>query len=131
MIFGPKESMSGDDLPPLPPIRDTDLHLAVFTHSSISRGDEANDQWGDTGRLSVLGENAMEMTIARELFRHKPLLSKLAMEEQRANITNPENYDRWITSYKLDKKLGCSPGINPLETSEASTYDHSFLDYSL
>ncbi|KAK1233668.1 hypothetical protein PQX77_003163 [Marasmius sp. AFHP31] len=94
--------------------------IGVFSHSSLSRGDGAlNDQWGDTDRLSFLGENVMEMTIAKELFLQKPPLRKLEMEAKRAEVTHPDNYDRWITNYKLDKKLVCIPGIDPLETHEA------------
>jgi len=72
--------MSNDSLPPIPTIRDADMQLAVFTHHSLSRGDDANDQWGDTDRLAVLGEKVMEMAIATELFRRRPMLSKPDME---------------------------------------------------
>lgn len=62
---------------PLPKIAgDSDILLDVFTHKSIRfSGAPANDEYGNTERLAVIGEHAFAMGVSYALYRKSPMLT--------------------------------------------------------
>lgn len=62
--------MSG--FPPLPPINDMDMVLAVFTHESLLAS--AQDDFREPRRLVHLGERVLEQAITYHYFMKKPVM---------------------------------------------------------
>ncbi|KAJ3483127.1 hypothetical protein NLI96_g6521 [Meripilus lineatus] len=106
-------TQSMTNLPTIPRISG-DLILTVFTHRSLRfpgapRDDDA--EYGDSDRLAVLGEKALDMAVTDALWRKRPMLKAEEIQERREHILNDATYDEWITSYKLRDKLRCTPDV--------------------
>ncbi|KAF9270636.1 hypothetical protein L218DRAFT_1072028 [Marasmius fiardii PR-910] len=106
--------------PPLPQIKgDSDIILDINTHKSLRTHQpdplDAPD-YGDTERLCILGENAMQMLVAEYVFSLDPPLSAQDMKEKQQTLLAVENYKDWIKSYKL--RLLSAPGTSPLSNDQ-------------
>lgn len=121
-------------LPALPKLPG-EIILDVFTHRSLrfpGAPMNENSEYGDNGRLAVLGEKVLEAAVTDTLFRKRPMLKGHELEVRWSAITlNPapdcaiipqkrrkdklstKNIERWITGYKMREKLRCSADAVP------------------
>ncbi|PCH33926.1 hypothetical protein WOLCODRAFT_22338 [Wolfiporia cocos MD-104 SS10] len=102
------------DTPPLTPVPQLhgDIILEVFTHKSLRfPGAPTNEdsEYGDSERLSLLGEKVLEVAITFALFNKRPLLKAHDIESRRDDILADEQIDKWVVSYKMREKVRCAP----------------------
>ncbi|KAF7784115.1 hypothetical protein Agabi119p4_280 [Agaricus bisporus var. burnettii] len=96
--------MSG--FPPLPPINDMDMVLAVFTHESLLA--PAQDDFREPRRLVHLGERVLEQAITYHYFMKKPVMPADEIEEQLQHP--PFDFHRLLYEYGLKEKIRYAPG---------------------
>jgi dsRNA-specific ribonuclease len=63
--------------PPLPPVQ-SDSALAIFQHSSVKSAAQ-NERFGDSERLSFLGDKVLHMVVAEIQFEKRPMLNALIL----------------------------------------------------
>lgn len=81
-------NMAGLGQAPLPPINDTDLVLAVFTHESLQSG-AADEHFGDAKRLAYLGKKVLDQAISYHYFMKKPTMTLDEIEVCSGNYISP------------------------------------------
>ncbi|KAL0951582.1 hypothetical protein HGRIS_008264 [Hohenbuehelia grisea] len=92
--------------PPPPKIQDPDLVLDVYTHKSIRfHGSPANDEYGNTERLAIIGQQALEAAVTQALFFRRPLLSADEIKTTRAELTSAQQIKQWLDRYDLRARL--------------------------
>ncbi|KAI0068287.1 hypothetical protein BV25DRAFT_1867295 [Artomyces pyxidatus] len=90
-------------LPPLPPI-EGEMMLEIFTHRDLSFGQ--NEEFGDSERLSVIGQRVLAMVVSVVLFEKRPMLSA---SDLKMIVPGSTALDDWVTQYGLRKKVRCAP----------------------
>lgn len=130
-------SMSAKPLPPLPSLENK-LYVEVFSHRSIRHGRyKAHPQYGDSDRLSIMGETAVHYSVVEDLFRSKEKMSSEAikvsvliptanciwfcLQSQTQDFMDGEEISRYATEYKMIDKIICTPEASPgLQTREVN-----------
>ncbi|KAF9454154.1 hypothetical protein P691DRAFT_789637 [Macrolepiota fuliginosa MF-IS2] len=116
-----------DPLPPLPPITDQDLVLAVYSHESLLT---EHDNFGDPKSLASLGSYVLEQALSFHYLMKQPALSAQEIENQ--THANYPNFLHLLHSYGLRKKILCYPEYSAtIDTEEgATTIFHKYIGAS-
>lgn len=107
------------ELPPLPKISGECL-LQVYTHKSLRRSEDVSpEEFEDSERLSVLGEQVSSAAVTLLLFRKRPMQTREEIEQSTKDILSNLQLDKWVTTYKLREKVRCTQeAFKKLKTSE-------------
>lgn len=98
-----------ENLPSLPRISG-DIILQVFTHRSLQRsyGGTLEDN-SDNERLAILGKTVLEAVVTHSLFKRRPPLATSEIYRRKDTILSDENFEEWVTFYRLRTKVRCHP----------------------
>ncbi|KII93595.1 hypothetical protein PLICRDRAFT_35823 [Plicaturopsis crispa FD-325 SS-3] len=99
---------SSDRIPALPQISG-ELMLDVFTHRTLVFPGAPTPAHGGSERLAELGARMLDMAVTLYLFSQTELLSVDEIVEQRAQILSDDNFEEWVTLYRLRDKLRYAP----------------------
>ncbi|OBZ79351.1 Ribonuclease 3 [Grifola frondosa] len=105
--------MDTSALPRIPQLSG-DIILEVFTHKSLRfPGAPTNEDtdYGDSDRLSVIGETMLDGAVKIALFKMRPMLKahemKPSAQSKRDDILSADNVASWVNGYKLKEKVRC------------------------
>ncbi|KAK2461625.1 hypothetical protein APHAL10511_006088 [Amanita phalloides] len=105
----PAPRLQHDNLPQLPKISG-DIILQVFTHRSLqhSCGGTLEDN-SDNERLAVLGMTVLDAVVTHSLFKQRPPLAMSEIRSRKEILLSDENFEDWVTFYRLRTKVRCHP----------------------
>ncbi|KIL71766.1 hypothetical protein M378DRAFT_65049 [Amanita muscaria Koide BX008] len=99
------------NLPLLPKITG-EIILQVFTHRSLQRshGGTLEDN-SDNDRFSILGKVVLDAVVTLSLFSRRPALTAAEIGRWKECILSDDNFEDWVSGYKLRNKVRCHPQV--------------------
>ncbi|KAF7115100.1 hypothetical protein CNMCM5793_001334 [Aspergillus hiratsukae] len=93
-------------IPELPPILDSSLELAVFTHPGLSK-----DSKSTYDRLEILGDAYIELIATRLIWTRFEDLPSGQISQIRENLVKNETLSEFATLYGLDSRASIPPDL--------------------
>ncbi|KAL1958329.1 hypothetical protein VTO42DRAFT_4646 [Malbranchea cinnamomea] len=101
----PPSSCSSNLLPPAPPIKDTTLETAVFTHpGTLGSGPTPPGKEVSYDRLEVLGDAYLELIATRLIWDQFKTLPAGRLSQARELLVKNETLAEYATKYGFDKR---------------------------
>ncbi|KAH7930551.1 hypothetical protein BV22DRAFT_1139526 [Leucogyrophana mollusca] len=99
-----------DELPEVPKLTGQ-IILEVFTHRSLRLACDA--RFRDNERLTVLGQQVLDMITTQLLFFRKPNLKVQDIRTQKRMLLADDTIDIWSKLYRMRDELRCDPQFLP------------------
>ena len=108
------------DLPPLPPITDSSLETAVFTHPVSLPGHNQNKLEKSYDRLEFLGDAYIELIATRLVYQRYPHMTAGRLSQQRESLVKNESLAAFSVGYEFEKRALLPPRMSHMSPPKSN-----------